>query len=322
MARRRSRTPRQGRRDRADPRRRAAGRRTAAESASMGGRRLRQQAGALQFLEPGQVGEALEAEMIEEGLGRAIGDRPAGRAAAAAHADPAGLHQQVQRALAGCDAAHLLDFGAGRRLVIGDDGEGFERGARQRPALGLFAPQQEAKVLGGAEGPLVAAPHEIDAAAGIALGQQRRAARRRRRPRPDTAAMSVGSQRLGRGEEQRLERCAGCARRPRGARRSVRQFRLLASIGVLGLRCRFCRRRMKSGPKASVLAQLYLALPHQFKARGEGRGHGGDALLGRRRGIGRDRSVERHPVHGCRRSAAAGSRAPPAATRPCARAAS
>ena len=114
-----------GRRDRADPRPRAAGRRTAAASACEGGRRLRQQPGALQFLEARQVGEAFEAEMVEEGLGGAVGHRPARRAAAAAHADPAGLHQQVERALAGRDAAHLFDLGAGRRLVVGDDRRAF-----------------------------------------------------------------------------------------------------------------------------------------------------------------------------------------------------
>ena len=110
------------------------------------GRQLpRQQPGALELLEPRQVGETLKPEMIEKRLGRAVGHRPARRAAAAAHPNPARLHQQVERAFAGRDAAHLFDLGARRRLVIGDDGQCFERGARQWPLVGLLAAQQETR---------------------------------------------------------------------------------------------------------------------------------------------------------------------------------
>src|SRR5215217_9053838 len=109
--------------------------------------------------------------MIEKGVGRSVGYRPARGAAAAAHADPAGLHQQVERAFAGSDAANFLDLGASGRLMVGDDGEGFEGGARQRPSLVLFAAQQEAKVLGGAESPTVSAPYKVHAAWCVALLQ-------------------------------------------------------------------------------------------------------------------------------------------------------
>src|SRR5512134_3513237 len=48
-----------------------------------------EQAGALQLLESGQVAELLQAEMRQEILGRAVGDRPARHLAAAARLDPA-----------------------------------------------------------------------------------------------------------------------------------------------------------------------------------------------------------------------------------------
>ena len=163
-----------------------------------------EQAGALELLEARQVGEAFEPEMVEEGFGGAVGHRAAGRAAAAAHPDPARFHQQVERALAGRDAADLFDLGAGRGLVVGDDRERFERGAAQRAGFLLLAAQQEAEVVGGAERPFVAAADEVDAAARIALGEQRQ-------QRLDVGALPQmrgelrRRQRLGRGEQQRFE---------------------------------------------------------------------------------------------------------------------
>ncbi|MNT96134.1 hypothetical protein D3C72_2381500 [compost metagenome] len=56
--------------------------------------------------------------------------------------------------------------------MVGNDREGFERGARERPAFLLVAAQQEAEVLCGAEGPFVAAPHQIDAPVGVARLQR------------------------------------------------------------------------------------------------------------------------------------------------------
>ena len=54
-----------------------------------------QQAGALELIETGQVAQGFEAEVIEKSVGRSVGYGAAGGAAATAHADPAGLHQQV-----------------------------------------------------------------------------------------------------------------------------------------------------------------------------------------------------------------------------------
>src|SRR6185295_6989223 len=90
-----------------------------------------QQAGALELLDARQVANRVEAEMGEERLGRAVSDRATRRAAPSAHPDPASLEQHVERALTGHDPPNLLDLGAGHRLVVGNDGERFERGSRQ-----------------------------------------------------------------------------------------------------------------------------------------------------------------------------------------------
>ena len=50
------------------------------------------------------------------------------------------------RALGQRDAADVLDLGAGDGLVIGDDGERFDRGARQALLFRLFLAQQEGQI--------------------------------------------------------------------------------------------------------------------------------------------------------------------------------
>ena len=105
---------------------------------------------------PGRSRTSVQPEMVEEFVGGAVGDRTAGRAAAAAHAHPFGLHQRVERALGGLDAADVLDLGARHRLVVGDDRQHFERGARQLLLLHGVAAHQEGEVAGGAERPGVA----------------------------------------------------------------------------------------------------------------------------------------------------------------------
>src|SRR5512133_1392156 len=86
-----------------------------------GGLRARvQEAGRLHFLVARQILERRQAEMLEEEVGGAPRHRPARHAAAAHRPDPVLLEQQVERALAEADAAHLLDLGARHRLVVGD----------------------------------------------------------------------------------------------------------------------------------------------------------------------------------------------------------
>ena len=111
--------------------------------------------------------------MRDEGFGRAIGDRPARHLAAAARPDPAGLEQHVDRALRHGDAADVLDLGARHRLVIGDDRERLDRRARQLARLHRLARQQPGEVVRGAERPFAVDAHEIDAARGIFVLQQR-----------------------------------------------------------------------------------------------------------------------------------------------------
>ena len=81
--------------------------------------------------------------MIEKVVRRAVGDRTTRRAAASAHAHPAGFKQYVERALGGGDTADFLDLGAGDRLVVSDDRHHFEAGTRELADLGLFLTDQE-----------------------------------------------------------------------------------------------------------------------------------------------------------------------------------
>ena len=141
--------------------------------------------------------------MDEEFRRGAIGDRPARRLAAAAHAHPARLHQHVERALGDRDAADLLDVGARHRLVIGDDGERLDRRARQLALLLVLARQQPGKIGRGAERPAAGDAHEIDAALGVValqLGHHRADVGFRRQPRGDRRLVG----RLGGGEHHRL----------------------------------------------------------------------------------------------------------------------
>ncbi len=142
--------------------------------------------------------------MGEEGLGGAVGHRASRRAAAAAQFDPAGLQQHVDGALGGADAPDLLDLGAGHRLVIGDDGQRLERGARQAALLDRLLLEQEGQIVGGAERPFAGDTHQIDAAAGIEalqLFEQRVHVL----AFDEMPGQSLLGERLGGGEQQRLD---------------------------------------------------------------------------------------------------------------------
>ncbi len=128
-----------------------------------------EQARRLQLVETRQVADRVESELDQEFGRRAVGDRPARRLAPPAHAHPARLHQHVERALRDRDAADLLDVGARHRLMIGDDRERLERGARQLALFFPLARQQPGEIFGGPKRPAPGDPHEIDAAAGVEL---------------------------------------------------------------------------------------------------------------------------------------------------------
>src|SRR3546814_11173770 len=88
----------------------------------------------LQLLDTREGVEGFQAEVVEEGLGGAPGDRAARRLAAPLGTDPADLQQRIEGALGQGDAPDLLDLGAGHRLVVGDPRQG--RSAERRVGKG------------------------------------------------------------------------------------------------------------------------------------------------------------------------------------------
>ena len=114
--------------------------------------------------------------MFEKGHGGDPGGRPSRRPAPSARLDPARFQQDVQGAPAGGDASNFLDFGAGDRLMIGDDRERLDGGARQLAGDIHIAPQHIRQIPGRAHGPAVGDSHQIDPAPGVGrleLGEQR-----------------------------------------------------------------------------------------------------------------------------------------------------
>src|ERR1700750_1553690 len=87
--------------------------------------------GGTQLVEAGQLIQAVEAEMNEKAWSGHPQEWPATAGAPALGADPAGLHQCVDRTLTESHPADLLDFRARHRLVIGNDRKGFDCRPRQ-----------------------------------------------------------------------------------------------------------------------------------------------------------------------------------------------
>ena len=217
--------------------------------------------------------------MGEERLGGAVGDRPAGRPPPAAHPDPARLQQQVERALAGGDAPDLLDLGAGHRLVVGDDRERLQRRPRQPLLLDRIAAEQERKIARGAERPFAGDLDEVDAARRRSSAADRGAARRRRCP--PAAARQGRRPKAARPRRTAAPRpCAGPGGAPpaTGRRRlaslSTAMTTAALELAIAGLRVWL---RATADAVADVerregfgLAEIDLALAHQFEARAEG----------------------------------------------------
>src|SRR5262249_62133271 len=101
--------------------------------------------------------------MAEKSLRGAIGYRTPRRPPAAPQFDPSGLEQNIEGALRCAHAPNLLDLGASDRLVIGDDGQRLECGARQAALLDRFPLGQKGKSVGGAEAPLSRKPPGVEA---------------------------------------------------------------------------------------------------------------------------------------------------------------
>ena len=136
-----------------------------------GAQRGTEQADLDQLVDARQIVERRQVEMVEEGRRGHPGHRPARALPPALRLHPAGLEQQVERALADAHAAHLLDLRAGHRLVVGDDRQGLERGTRQTPRLNLLALQVAGEIRRGAQSVAIAVALEPDAATGIVLHQ-------------------------------------------------------------------------------------------------------------------------------------------------------
>src|SRR3984893_9740666 len=130
-----------------------------------------EKAGGAQLVDARQRGEGVQAEMGEKVRGRRPEKRAAGAGAPPPGADPAGLPQRVDRALAESHPADLFDLGAGHRLMIGDDGKGLDRRPRQLAGDPSLDPQSGGKIGCGAKRPAAGEADEVDAAPGIAFGE-------------------------------------------------------------------------------------------------------------------------------------------------------
>ena len=80
-----------------------------------------------QLVGGGEFVQPLQPEVLEEKLRGAVEPWPAGGLGLAANFDEFALDERLHDAIDG-DATNLLDFRAGNRLAVGDDGESLQRG--------------------------------------------------------------------------------------------------------------------------------------------------------------------------------------------------
>ena len=95
-----------------------------------------------------QLAQVVQAEEVEELLGRAVEQRPTDLLALAQDAHQAAVEEQLERR-ARVDATDLIDLGARDGLAVGDDRQGLELGARQphrSPGDELLHPRRERRV--------------------------------------------------------------------------------------------------------------------------------------------------------------------------------
>src|SRR3954468_16744743 len=84
----------------------------------------------LELFHAGQLAHVVESEAQQEFFGGLIEDRTADDVFASGGGDELAIDERAEDA--GCvDAADLADLGRGDRLLVGDDGEGFQRGQRE-----------------------------------------------------------------------------------------------------------------------------------------------------------------------------------------------
>ena len=82
------------------------------------------------LLQRRQLGQRIQAQVVEELLRRAQQGRAPDHFAVADHVDPAAVFQHLDRLRIDRDAADLFDVAARDRLAVGDDRQRFQRGAR------------------------------------------------------------------------------------------------------------------------------------------------------------------------------------------------
>ena len=123
-----------------------------------------------ELFDGGELVDVFEAEAEEEFFGGFVEDRAADDLLAAGGGDELAGHQGAEDA-AGVDAADLGDLGGGDGLLVGDDGEGFERleGELERRLEGLDEAADGVVVL-GLGGEAEAAGDFADLEAAVAVG--------------------------------------------------------------------------------------------------------------------------------------------------------
>jgi hypothetical protein len=93
-------------------------------------RRVRLASELFELFHAGQLAHVVESEAQQEFLGGLIEDRAADDVFASGGGDELAIDERAEDA--GCvDAADLADLGRGDRLLVGDDGEGFQRRQRE-----------------------------------------------------------------------------------------------------------------------------------------------------------------------------------------------
>ena len=187
----------------------------------------------------------------------AYSQRPARHLAPAGGADPARLHQHVERALGDLHAADRLDLGAADRLVIGDDRQRLDR----RRGSACAAPRARG--------------------AGYARDRRRSGNASARRARPARCRARHSRRRA------RQRRAAAPSRSPSTSRRSRRrqrrlggeQRRLDRADEVVGLVRVAVMPRGSSAARRRAPGELDPALPRQLERRDEARGQRRAAIV-------------------------------------------
>ena len=188
---------------------------------------LAQQPRGFQVIESRKVGKVGKTEMVQEGRAGAPCQWTSRCPPATPRLDPAKLQQDIDGAARQTDTAYFLDFGTGDRLMIGDDRQHLERGARQRAFLLLCRVQTRGDVGTGAKGESVADAAQLDPACPVEARLDQRQQLIKLHVIRKLVLQFTGPDRFLRREDNGLDR-----RRPALQRNAagVRRVRILAAI--------------------------------------------------------------------------------------------